>query len=137
MCASANLSDDACDRAVLLTSELVTNALVHSDGDQRLTVTTRPGGVRVEVGDDSSDLPELKPCDDYATTGRGIQLLDLCATTWGVRRTQRGKCVWFDIVSLPEDRGPRIPPAARSNSDAIPRNSDRDPHDGHALGHVS
>ncbi|MCU1674904.1 MAG: hypothetical protein JWN77_3017 [Frankiales bacterium] len=98
MCASAHVSEDARDRAVLLTSELVTNALIHSTGDQRLTVTTRSGGVRVEVGDDSTVLPVLRGQDDQANGGRGVQLLERCASTWGWRLTSRGKCVWFDIT---------------------------------------
>jgi hypothetical protein len=97
MCAAAHLSVDTSDRAVLLTSELVTNALQHATGQQRLTVTTRSDGVRVEVGDDSSELPVLRPRDDHATTGRGVQFLELYSNSWGARTTTRGKCVWFDI----------------------------------------
>jgi anti-sigma regulatory factor (Ser/Thr protein kinase) len=102
MCTAAHLSEDTRDRAVLLTSEVVTNALLHTGGQQRLTVTTRSDGVRVEVGDDSSDLPVLRPSDDEATGGRGVQLLELWSSSWGARTTTRGKCVWFDIRSAPE-----------------------------------
>jgi hypothetical protein len=111
LCASAHLSQDASDRAVLLTSELVTNAFLHSRGTQRLTVTTRSDGVRVEVGDDSRELPVLRPQDDEALEGRGVQLLELCASSWGARPTARGKCVWFEIRSAPE------PPSADPDCD--------------------
>jgi anti-sigma regulatory factor (Ser/Thr protein kinase) len=101
MCAAAGLTADVSDSAGLLTSELVTNALVFSHGEQRVTVTTRNGGVRVEVGDDSRDLPTLRERDDEAEHGRGMQLMEQGASSWGVRRTARGKCVWFDITAEP------------------------------------
>jgi hypothetical protein len=98
MCAAAQLSQDVSDRAVLLTSELVTDALLHSCGDKRFSVATWPGGVRVEVGDDSTDLPIRRPDDDAdAAGGRGVQLLELCSTSWGARLTTRGKCVWCEV----------------------------------------
>jgi anti-sigma regulatory factor (Ser/Thr protein kinase) len=105
MCAAARLSTDESDRAVLLTSELVKNALLHSKGNQRLTVTTDAGGVRVEVGDGSSDLPVTRPRDDESTDGRGLQLLEGCASSWGARPTTRGKCVWFSIRRAPREVG--------------------------------
>jgi hypothetical protein len=108
MCAAARLSTDESERAVLLTSELVTNALVHSEGDQRLTVTTDADGVRVEVGDGSSDLPVARPRDDEATDGRGLLLLEVCASSWGARPTTRGKCVWFSIRRAPREVGDEV-----------------------------
>jgi anti-sigma regulatory factor (Ser/Thr protein kinase) len=101
MCAAAHLSEDTTERAVLLTSELVTNALLHSGGEQRFTVTTQGRGVRVEVGDDSRAMPVLRPLDDEAEHGRGAHLLDTCSSSWGARRTSRGKCVWFQITDAP------------------------------------
>lgn len=101
MCAAAHLSQDVSDAAVLLTSELVTNALLHTGGTQRITVTTRVDGVRVEVGDNSRVLPVLRPHNDAASDGRGVQLLELCSSSWGARGTARGKCVWFEVRSVP------------------------------------
>jgi anti-sigma regulatory factor (Ser/Thr protein kinase) len=98
MCVTAGMSEDATDSAVLLTSEVVTNALLHSRGDARLTVTTSRGGVRVEVGDGTTDRPCPGPEDAEATHGRGLQLVEMCASSWGSRPTARGKCVWFQVA---------------------------------------
>lgn len=53
MCAAAGFTTELCATCVLLTSELVTNAVLHGRSQVRLTVTG-PGGVRVEVGEDSA-----------------------------------------------------------------------------------
>jgi PAS domain S-box-containing protein len=89
--------------AVLLTSELVTNAIRHAAGDLRLRVLRRPGGLRVEVHDrDAYALPRLhRPAsdgsDDLAESGRGLQFVAGLATRWGVETLAGGKQVWFEI----------------------------------------
>jgi two-component sensor histidine kinase len=97
MCAAACLSEETCQAAVLLTSELVTNALLHARGSQRLSVTTRAEGVLVEVGDDNRDMPVMRPLDDSSAHGRGVQLVESFASSWGSRVTVRGKCTWFTV----------------------------------------
>lgn len=111
MCVTAQLSQDIRERAVLLTSELVTDAVLHSRGDKRLTVTTRSSGVRVEVGDNSTSQPTRGASSREATHDRGVQLLDDCADDWGSRATARGRCVWFDIHTRddPVDRATTRP----------------------------
>jgi len=96
-CRRAGLDEDLTDTAVLLTSELVTNAIVHGRSEARLRVHATPGGVRVEVGDDNDRAPVLQPRDDDALTGRGLSLLELTATTWGVQEAPVGKVVWFSL----------------------------------------
>jgi anti-sigma regulatory factor (Ser/Thr protein kinase) len=87
--------------AELLTSELVTNALVHTDDDAVLTATVRPGGLRVEVRDFVAGRP--RPCAPYAddgahrTNGRGLVLVQSLADSWGVRPHGVGKAVWFEL----------------------------------------
>ncbi|SNX64836.1 anti-sigma regulatory factor (Ser/Thr protein kinase) [Streptomyces sp. TLI_55] len=84
--------------AELLTSELVTNALVHTDDDAVLTATVGPRGLRVEVRDFVARRPRLcVPNADDGTHGRGLVLVQSLADAWGVRAHGVGKAVWFEL----------------------------------------
>ncbi|CQR60981.1 Regulatory Protein [Streptomyces leeuwenhoekii] len=84
--------------AELLTSELVTNALIHTDDDAVLTATVGPRGVRVEVRDFvAGRLRPSAPAPGDATNGRGLVLLESLADAWGVRAHGVGKSVWFEL----------------------------------------
>lgn len=88
--------------AELLTSELVTNALVHTDRDAILTATVRPGRLRVEVRDFVGRRPKLNvPSADDSTHGRGLMLVQSLADAWGVRAHGVGKVVWFELDGGP------------------------------------
>ncbi len=101
LCAAAGLDSDLTDTAVLLTSEVVTNAVLHGRSAARLTVTCSKTGVRVEVGDDNSRRPVLHAQHDLdALNGRGMYLLDACATAWGVLPDPFGKVVWFEVGTM-------------------------------------
>lgn len=96
-------STGGAETAELLTSELVTNALVHTDSDAVLTATVGPRGLRVEVRDFLGRKPTLRPAnaDDGTprddTHGRGLVLVESLADKWGVRRHDVGKSVWFEL----------------------------------------
>ncbi|MFH8976658.1 ATP-binding protein [Streptomyces sp. NPDC017890] len=84
--------------AELLTSELVTNALVHTDDDAVLTATVGPDGLRVEVRDFVGGLPRPRaPEPEERTNGRGLVLVQSLADAWGVRPHGVGKSVWFRL----------------------------------------
>lgn len=84
--------------AELLTSELVTNALIHTDHDAILTATVRPSGLRVEVRDFVGRRPRPRvPDADDGTHGRGLVLVQSLADAWGVRAHGVGKSVWFEL----------------------------------------
>ncbi|MFH8289504.1 ATP-binding protein [Streptomyces sp. NPDC018059] len=86
------------DIAELLTSELVTNALVHTDHDAIVTATLGPRGLRVEVRDFVGRRPEPRvPDADSGTNGRGLVLVQSLADAWGVRAHGVGKVVWFEL----------------------------------------
>ncbi|MER6524241.1 ATP-binding protein [Streptomyces sp. NPDC001508] len=86
--------------AELLTSELVTNALVHTDRDAVLTAVVGPRGLRVEVRDFVARRPVLRaPSADEATHGRGLLLVQSLADAWGVRPHGVGKSVWFELAA--------------------------------------
>ncbi len=100
------------DDAMLVVSELVTNAVTHAvppsclPGRARVMVEVcvnplvgRPRGVRVAVGDPSSDLPEQHRAEPGEEHGRGVMLVATLAQRWGVERVPGGKQVWaeFDL----------------------------------------
>jgi anti-sigma regulatory factor (Ser/Thr protein kinase) len=97
--ARASISDDATETAILLTSELVTNALTHGESPVTVAVSWSVEQLRVEVHDRSRYLPAPWPAriavDDEA--GRGLLLVDTLATDWGFYRTPGGKAVYFTL----------------------------------------
>jgi anti-sigma regulatory factor (Ser/Thr protein kinase) len=89
------------DTAVLLTSELVTNAVTHSSsrcdgGSVTLLIMESSGGVRIEVADQGSDLssPVVRG-DVYASGGHGLFLVQTLADQWGYFRGQSGTTAWL------------------------------------------
>ncbi|MBA2950496.1 ATP-binding protein [Streptomyces sp. PSKA28] len=85
------------ETAELLTTELVTNALVHTDHDAVLTATVGRR-LRVEVRDFVGRIPQLRvPETGDGTHGRGLVLVQSLADAWGVHRHGVGKAVWFEL----------------------------------------
>ncbi|MGE9693053.1 MULTISPECIES: ATP-binding protein [unclassified Streptomyces] len=86
------------DTAELLTSELVTNALVHTADDAVLTAVVRRGRLRVEVRDQAKGVPRARTAvPEEQTGGRGLGLVQTLADAWGVRAVGAGKAVWFEL----------------------------------------
>ena len=86
------------DTILLLTSEVATNAAIHTVGKFEVAVESlENGGVRVAVTDDSPQVPQprLAPLD--ATSGRGLSVVDALASAWGVDDHGHGKVVWFEV----------------------------------------
>ncbi|MER5182968.1 ATP-binding protein [Streptomyces sp. NPDC002896] len=85
------------ETAELLTTELVTNALVHTDHEAVLTATVGRR-LRVEVRDFVGRIPQMRaPEAGDGTHGRGLLLVQSLADAWGVRRHGVGKAVWFEL----------------------------------------
>ncbi|MFE0510003.1 SpoIIE family protein phosphatase [Streptomyces sp. NPDC058964] len=98
---------DIVDDAVVLTSELVTNAVVHAGTHADVLCLRSEDGVRIEVAD---RYPEREvPLQGAAVNmgspdregGRGLQLCAALAGRWGVEYTPTHKNVWFQL-DLPE-----------------------------------
>ena len=85
------------DAVVLLTSELVTNAILHARTHIELAVRCESATIRVEVDDRSPQLPVPEPAAVDATTGRGLTLVDVMSGAWGVEERASGKTVWFEV----------------------------------------
>ena len=111
------------DVAILLTSELVTNAVTHAAanasrngqaasrgraaGAVLLVIAADDAGLRVDVHDGSGDLPVLGdyPADADAETGRGLLLVTSLSADWGFYRTPGGKAVYFTLQAQPDGHG--------------------------------
>ena len=100
-CRNAGTSDDMSDAAVLLTSETVTNAIVHGGSTVLLTVCAQPFQVRVEVSDGNRSQPVIQRPDPAAISGRGLSIVSATASCWGVLDLQVGKTVWFELLPAP------------------------------------
>lgn len=97
--------DHLVDSAALLTSELVTNAVLHGQGSE-IGVSVHVGdSVRIEVHDNGPGVPLLKRYEHDAATGRGLRLVDALAEVWGVEEIGTGKTVWFELVTSPDAAG--------------------------------
>jgi anti-sigma regulatory factor (Ser/Thr protein kinase) len=94
------------DVAVLLTSELVTNAIKHgAGGPVRLGIQCTRDQLRVEVYDTSPSLPVLMNTAVDAADGRGLVLVAALSAKWGSYRTPAGKAVYFTLAFQPDPAG--------------------------------
>jgi anti-sigma regulatory factor (Ser/Thr protein kinase) len=84
--------------AVLLVSELVTNAALHAGGDVRMKVHFDAYWVRIEVEDNGRGRPLVRPFTTDQPNGRGLGVVDTFATDWGTERHTNRKVVWFEIA---------------------------------------
>lgn len=97
------------DTAVLLTSELVTNAIVHAQTEVSVTIRREDRyTVTVSVSDGSTMAPRLARHTDDSATGRGLGILEMLATSWTVVSEPDGKTVSFTLrfSAVPETRTP-------------------------------
>ena len=85
------------ETVTLLTSELVSNAIVHAGSKVDVVVQLTDEAARVEVTD-RSDLPPAPRAAGEETSGRGLALVEALARRWGTRRRlSGGKTVWFEV----------------------------------------
>jgi anti-sigma regulatory factor (Ser/Thr protein kinase) len=84
--------------AVLLVSELVTNAAVHAKSGVRVTVHVDSHWVRVEVEDEGPGEPVLGELTPDQVKGRGLAVVDRLSTDWGADLHDDHKVVWFEIA---------------------------------------
>ncbi|WP_225847489.1 SpoIIE family protein phosphatase [Streptomyces sp. HPF1205] len=98
------------DDLELITSELVTNALIHAGSDVDLRLRVHGDRVRLEVRDSDSDPPVptayslTEEGSARAEHGRGLFLVDALARTWNTSPSGRGKTVWLEM-DVPEADG--------------------------------
>ena len=100
--------EDLIDTAALLTSELVTNAVIHANTRPSVSAAVAEGVLEIGVRDNglhpaplpSSSSSTEPPIDEEtlrAETGRGLLLVDRLVDEWGTTRLQPGNVVWFRL----------------------------------------
>lgn len=102
--AGSGIGDDEplADTLVLLISELVTNAVVHTGCPAVLRMLfAAEGGVRVEVADTSDRPPRPRHAEGDDTNGRGLELVDGLADRWGWQPEGAGKSIWCEVDRIP------------------------------------
>ncbi|MFE5300730.1 ATP-binding protein [Streptomyces sp. NPDC056632] len=92
-------SSDCVETARLLLSETVGNAVRHSSGPVVAELQGNSCVLRVSVYDAGAPMPRRSSADFETEGGRGLLLVDTCASRWGVRPCPdgRGKQVWFEL----------------------------------------
>jgi anti-sigma regulatory factor (Ser/Thr protein kinase) len=101
------------DTAILLTSELVTNSVQHSNsrrpgGTVAVTVVSVPDGIRVEVIDEGgTTVPTMLAGQaeppDLTESGRGLQLVEIMSAQWSYYRDSAGTVTWFELTEPPNE----------------------------------
>jgi anti-sigma regulatory factor (Ser/Thr protein kinase) len=89
--------DAQAELAELLASELVTNVILHARTSLTVRVLCDDGRLRVEVVDSSDAVPLRRSFSAQAATGRGLDLVEVLAASWGTHATESGKVVWFEL----------------------------------------
>ena len=93
----AQVPDSALDTLVLLTSELVTNVVAHAQTTCHLGVELFTDVVRVSVSDEDGRPLAPRDATDEAENGRGLGLVEMLSSNWGVITRAQGKTVWFEV----------------------------------------
>jgi anti-sigma regulatory factor (Ser/Thr protein kinase) len=83
--------------AVLVASELVSNAILHARTAIELKLSCDLSTVRVEVYDENTRVPVVAGCPVDATSGRGLALVAALSSAWGIEHYGEGKIVWAEI----------------------------------------
>jgi anti-anti-sigma factor len=124
---AGRVSQSESEIAVLITSELVTNAVVHPVHQKGaaigLRIGTDEGRIRIEVSDSGHGFePGALTRDDNAVGGRGLVVVDRGATRWGTCNNDRFS-VWFELAS---EQNPEPADVAAAPAPASGTGSDRD-----------
>jgi anti-sigma regulatory factor (Ser/Thr protein kinase) len=91
--------------AVSLSSELATNAVLHSKsgagGTFSVSVLVESGLVRVEVHDlGSATTPSVRRSRQPSVSGAGLRIVETLADRWGFDGDQNGRTVWFEMACI-------------------------------------
>jgi anti-sigma regulatory factor (Ser/Thr protein kinase) len=96
----SNIRPEACEEVAVMTNELLTNAIRHTDSVPVLTVLVTDGRIRVSVRDEDPNLPVVLPIDVQRPSGNGMRIVAAWAEKWGTDRLDGdGKDVWFTVCT--------------------------------------
>lgn len=119
ICTTCGL-DAVTDDAELIVSELVTNVFLHAHTN--CLISAEPGDhvIRVEVTDE--DQTDVRPVSaaDGSERGRGLHIVAVLASDWGIQYERTGKTIWFTVSSNADaDTSPRMQQALRAHPRSI------------------
>jgi anti-sigma regulatory factor (Ser/Thr protein kinase) len=89
--------EDTRQRLAALTSELVTNAVVHARTPFVVEVVRGSVLIRVAVTDRDTQPVQMRSYGPVSPAGRGLHIVSALADRWGVEESPTGKTVWFEI----------------------------------------
>lgn len=89
---------DVLEACLVITSELVTNAVLHAGTSFEVVVRFDHTGLRLEVHDGDPRLPLRKRYSSSSGTGRGLFIVEALATVAGAEQTAEGKVVWAVVI---------------------------------------
>jgi anti-sigma regulatory factor (Ser/Thr protein kinase) len=95
--AALGAGDAVAELAVLLVSELASNAVLHARTPFEVAVHLDEGRLRIEVSDGNPKMPSLKTYVRESITGRGLHMVAASADRWGFDAQRDGKVVWFEL----------------------------------------
>jgi len=126
------------DAALLLTSELVTNAVRHEAAQRAqavvLAIACSRGRLRVDVHDTSRFLPAVAEVPADAETGRGLLLVETLSDEWGCYLTPAGKAVYFTLAFETDKTDKKGETGEADQPDEAPAADGRGPQRVHARG---
>ena len=95
----ASLPPSVMESALLVATELVSNAVRHGDGELLVRLWVRDEGIRIEVSDGSPQYPAPATSDVDDLSGRGLQIVSALSSRWGAApaQEQQGKTVWCEL----------------------------------------
>lgn len=86
------------DDALLVASELATNAVTHAESGCRIRISLTDATLRIDVIDTGAGTPEPQPESFTSEHGRGLRLIDAVTTAWGLEVIPgQGKLVWAEL----------------------------------------
>ena len=86
------------ETAMLVMSELVTNAALHAGTECEIELRGTPGGLVIRVSDFDTQVGlKGNAFGAEMTTGRGLRMLEVLCRRWGVEPWDRGKTVWCEL----------------------------------------
>lgn len=107
-------SEEAVTAVELMTSELVTNAVVHGSSSIEVELRQEAVIMRVAVTDGCQERPVPKNPHERDPHGRGLLIVQSLAEEWGVVENQAGKSVWFTLAC--QQAGSQLPQEAADRS---------------------
>ncbi|HET6817047.1 MAG TPA: response regulator [Mycobacteriales bacterium] len=88
----------AVDDALIVVSELVTNAITHAGSPCQVRLSIDETSVRVEVFDEGAGTPDPQPASSTSEHGRGLHLITALTAAWGIQQIpDDGKIVWAEL----------------------------------------